>query len=439
PPQLMPRTASAATPAWWEQAFVIVTLFLTSGAGTRLASILTGQAGIGRSEINMLQGDSVMQPIWLGMYAIAVILLWRHHESLVITTRRSILLGLLVGFAFLSFAWSEVPTVTLRRAFALAGTTFIGIYIASRFDIAGVARMLLWVTGIAALLSLVFAVALPTYGIASEGPTIGWQGIFGQKNWLGRMMAFSVIVWSLALLDRRVPNWLSLGMLALSLLLIGLSASATALVLLLAIPVSLLLARAIRAHIALAIPLCAVIVLSLLYVLAQFPGMSPAILAFLDRDTGLTGRDLLWEYLWKMVWEQPWLGYGYGGFWLGADGPSGDVWAFVNWRQPPSHAHNGYLDLLLNFGMLGAALFAMQFLQAVVRAVVHVRTTHGRTAMLPIMFLVFTLLSNISESNTVIHNSMFWILYVYLAVRAGAPFAPEPPAVSGAAPAAPLR
>ena len=63
-----------------------------------------------------------------------------------------ILALLLVAFA--SAAWSQDPTITVRRAAVLCATTLFGVYFATRFDVPDQLRLLAWTCGLVVCLSL---------------------------------------------------------------------------------------------------------------------------------------------------------------------------------------------------------------------------------------------------------------------------------------------
>ena len=84
------------------------------------------------------------------------------------------------------------------------------------------------------------------------------------------------------------------------------------------------------------------------------------ILRHLHRDTGLTGRTHLWSLSLKAVARQPWFGYGFRSFWLGMKGASATLVQQLHW-SPPS-GHNGFLDITLEVGIVGLALFLIGYL-----------------------------------------------------------------------------
>src|SRR5690606_33883518 len=151
-----------------------------------------------------------------------------------------------------------------------------------------------------------------------------------------------------------------------------------------------------------------------------------AVLAALGRDATLTGRTLLWVLVLGEIRERPWLGYGYGGYWLGWDGPSAFVWQAVGW-MPPS-AHNGYLDAVLDLGLVGLVIAMAGIGGVLVREVRGLRSARTPAQRWPVLFLLMYLVYNSVESILVRRNNLLWILCV--AVAAGARAGAQPSAVA---------
>ena len=68
--------------------------------------------------------------------------------------------------------------------------------------------------------------------------------------------------------------------------------------------------------------------------------------------TSLSGRLPLWDTLLRYVAESPYVGYGFGAFWVPSRFP--EILAAVRW--PAVVAHNGFLDEVLATGVVGLAL-----------------------------------------------------------------------------------
>ena len=65
--------------------------------------------------------------------------------------------------------------------------------------------------------------------------------------------------------------------------------------------------------------------------------------------------------------KRPLLGYGYGGFWRGLSGESGNVISYVGFGVP--HAHSGYLNIWLQIGAVGLGLFLASLFIALTKCI----------------------------------------------------------------------
>lgn len=117
------------------------------------------------------------------------------------------------------------------------------------------------------------------------------------------------------------------------------------------------------------------------------------------------------------------MGYGYGGFWLGWEGESADIWLVLPQNNMPTHAHNGYLDLWLDLGLLGLSAFVLRFLLVIPRAMRLVRSTKTAEGLWPLAYVTLLLLYATAYPVGLEQNSIWWVLYVAatlpLAARAG--------------------
>jgi exopolysaccharide production protein ExoQ len=82
--------------------------------------------------------------------------------------------------------------------------------------------------------------------------------------------------------------------------------------------------------------------------------MKASIASAVGRDPTFTDRTLLWSYLRQMN-INPVVGTGYESFWLGDR--LDQLWREFAFR--PNQAHNGYLEVYLNLGIVGVALMAI--------------------------------------------------------------------------------
>jgi O-antigen ligase len=390
-----------------EYLFAGVGLFLTSSALFPLLS------GAGDSTLVAPPADKRLTLASLAVYGIAGFLVFRRGERVAELVRGNRFLFALIGLALLSGAWSAVPGSTEWKAVAVLLTTVLGVYLATSFSVSELAVVLSWT--LLALLagSILFAKFAPGYGLDHiRGDA--WRGLFTTKNELGRIAVLSAAVWLVRLLTGSGRRFVAVAGLGISLYTLDKSGSKTGLLVIGLLAVFLAALPALRAHSSIAIP--AAFALGIAGVLS-FPSIaahSDSVLNSVGGDSTLTGRSAIWAAVWTMIKAHPWLGYGFGAFWRGFDGPSGQVWATIG--ATPPHSHNGALDLWLDLGFAGIVLAAGSLLVAGARAARALRGEWSIESVFPAVMIVFLLLFNLTESSFLKQHSMFWVLYVATAV-----------------------
>lgn len=390
-----------------ERLFLVLTFFLATAPIIPVVRLVRSGTGY------LTSGDPLMQALWLVDYLVLFLLIalnWR--QFLAAMTRDKLMLALIV-LVVISVGWSAIPLVTVRRGFALVCTTMIGVYLGMRYRISDQLRLLAWALGLAAVLSVVFALLLPNFGLETSGDHIGlWRGIYHQKNVLGRYMSLGGVVFLLLGLSVRRHRWVCWLFFLLSIALLLLSGSKNALVSLLVAWVLIPPAAAMRLPVSLKLPLLFLFLIFGSGIATLIFADLEGVFGLLGKDATLTGRTDLWPSLLEMWQEQPILGYGYSGFWAGWDGPSAEIWKEFFWH--PRHAHNGFLQVLLELGVVGVGLFMLRFIAAFPTAIAWVRSTKQAADLWPLIYLPFMFLSNIAESVVLAQNNIFWILYVAL-------------------------
>ncbi len=390
---------------WLADAFVFVVLLLSTGG---LLPLLHLERGV---DFDHLEGDPTMQIVWLAVYGATLVLLATRLRAVAQLLRGERWLLLLSVLAAVSVFWSVAPDVTFRRTVAIFGTTAFGVYLAARYSVHDLLRLAAWVLGCAAVLSVAFVVFLPAYGIDDDG---AWRGIFAHKNSLGRAMALAVLTLLFRMRQHGSANRLiTIGLLVLSGVVLAGSRSVAGFLTAVAVATTLPLWPIFRLRSALAISAGLFVMIGLagaaVYI-STTPDLPELAVAALGRDATLTGRTGLWSLAADAITDRVWLGHGYAAFWLGWEGESAKIWAALPWRPP--HAHNGFLDLGLELGVIGIVLFVTGFVWATWRATLVIRRTKTVYGLWPIAYLVFILVVNIAESTILVQNSIFWVLYV---------------------------
>jgi exopolysaccharide production protein ExoQ len=389
-----------------ERCFIVAALVLFTGA---FNIFLFGD------EERVMEGDPRAQLIFFAIYAIAFGLVLLRHSTFLRHLFAEKYLLLLVTLAVLSFVWSAVPDLTIRRTVALLGTTLFSIYIASRFSLKQLLQLIGWTCIVIVVSSIVVALLMPSDGVMQEIHIGAWRGVFDHKNTLGRMMTFSAVVFVLLYINRAMRRWVSVLGLLMALLAMFMAQSATAIVVLVGTLLILPLLQVLRWRSNVAIIIAILIILLGGFAVTYVWANTEEVLSSLGRDVTLTGRTELWQLSFEAVLARPWLGYGYDGFWVGWNSESAHIWVRVFWEPP--HAHNGWLELLLSLGAVGLTLFIASLVVALSHSIRYLRSKSADCVFWPLMFFTFLMLVNITEATFLGSRNIFWVVQVAVTLQ----------------------
>jgi O-antigen ligase len=315
---------------------------------------------------------------------------------------------LVCGIALASALWSQVPLVSVRSALYYALDTLFAFYLLSAFSLDELMELMMMLGTTLAILSAVLIVAFPQYGLVQQTVHHGvWQGIFAEKNDAAKNWIFLLT----PVCNRTIFRPLSMLYAAMILVFLGMTHSVTAIVVLavyLAFMICFpLLKRLSRREAAVAAVAIASLFVMSLFVLSQ---AAPQLAGLLGRDHTLTGRTEIWAVLLQSVQKHPMLGYGYSAFWMGMTGESSLVYMTIHWNF--AYAHNGFLEVLLQVGLVGLAAVLLMLLQAAANALACLRESdHVGTNWLWGL-VILTVLYNIDEGTLLFYRSLMSVIFV---------------------------
>jgi exopolysaccharide production protein ExoQ len=131
------------------------------------------------------------------------------------------------------------------------------------------------------------------------------------------------------------------------------------------------------------------------------------------KNATLSDRTYLWADIIRIGKEHPWLGTGYGGFWVDSLYPK--LSPMVDNR--PAEAHNGYLETYANLGLVGVALLAFIIFQSLRNAMKTVRLDfeYGRIRL---VLLLTIIVFNYTEASFPRGTHIFWFSFLMVALYA---------------------
>ncbi|WP_223625889.1 O-antigen ligase [Microbacterium sp. EST19A] len=353
------------------------------------------------------------------------------------------------ALALVSVAWSQWRGPTVLTWVLLAAVTVNGLFIAHVLTWHEIVRALSsafkWILGLSLALELwvslvIHGPLLPNFVTLPDGeldPQWYWvrdnlfdggriQGIVGNANLLAIISLFAIITFGVLFAARaRWRTTLALWALLAAYFLFRTS-SATAFVCAAAAAVVLVVALLMRrASTPGARTLIYVIAIgtTVVGVVAVWLLRGP-LLALLGRSSDLTGRsDRIWSKVLERAGEHPLFGNGFSSPWIPTD-PAFDGW-IIDHGITVFHAHNMWLDVLLQLGVLGVVLMALAYISLLWRswffAVDRPRwdlegaRPFSPLTLLPILFTVVLLVQGLSESTPIMLWG--WMLLVLLSFK----------------------
>jgi O-antigen ligase len=357
----------------------------------------------------------------LGIWAfLFVLFLWLAYDdgalrSCWLVFRQNWPVLLFMGLATLSIFWTVHVQVTLYKIIVLFVTTFAASYVGVSMGLDRFLRVLAWIGGIAAVFSLWLALVIPEEGTHIGHPYFGsWRGLFWSRGRFGGFMALSnlVFLFQSARYVREyrqlIPNLFFYG---LTVVLVFLSRSATSIIIVVFLHFCFILMLAwlrwkhlLKSKHYIAFGIAGGILAIIIFTNLDF------LFDLLGRETNLTGRVPMWSYLLSEIFTQkPVLGYGFGAIWE-HNSFRYFMQEIVNWPYPVIGGDNGFLDVLLNIGVVGLLSFLVVLGLAVVRAFRFTLSKSTLIGFFPLFLIGYVFVINMSLSYLFEIEFFVWFL-----------------------------
>jgi O-antigen ligase len=297
-----------------------------------------------------------------------------------------------------STAWSEYPSQTVQEVVSLCAVTVAGFAAGSCCQERDLVRGLSAGAYVVGGLSVAVAVAFPAVGLVTDDyQTNALQGIYIHRNILSYTLATGIIAALAGLLldpDRRPRRVLFVAGLVV---LIAATRSST--------PFAVLLFALAATGLLILVKRCppgqrigrgvvgAAAITAGVYVV--FANLASAV-ELAGRDLTFTGRTDIWAAVWAASERRPISGYGWNAVWMDGN----DVGDMIR-RQigfSVNHAHNAYLDTLVQGGTVGLLLLVGLLLYAAVRAVRCYLAAVNHTNLWFVATIVMFVLYNLLET-----------------------------------------
>jgi O-antigen ligase len=320
------------------------------------------------------------------------------------------------AYCLLSLLWSDYPFVVFKRWIRSVADVMMVLIILSESDwVAALSRVLTTLTYILIPTSILFIRFFPSLGrFYSRGGVPEWTGVGTDKNALGMIcMLFGVFtLWRLlnpekeglpkSHIRRRRVALIAAFLMIIYLLLVVNSQTALACFAMACIVVVL----ASRTRWFLRPANASVLVWGMVAAscCVLFLGVGGIVLTALGRDASLTGRTDVWRTVLPYA-ANTWVGAGYENFWIGDR-----MRLFERLLGGLNQAHNGYIEVYLNIGVVGLTLLAAIIVVGY-QNILYGLQRDPRAGGLRMAFFMICLIYNFTEASFKMMSPV-WLLFI---------------------------
>lgn len=330
------------------------------------------------------------------------------HRRVWATVKNNLVVLAMLIVAACSAFWSVAPVITLQMTIQVGLCTLFACYISSRYTIERLMQLFVFMGVASALLSILFVIALPAYGVFQGYAGGAWQGITNQKNTLGLSMAF--LLTPIFFMNSHSRNRRILyGALLLFLIYKSQSRGAWADTAgMLAFVAWLTLARRLRSNEFAIVLLTSILAITVTVV--SVVCFWPMIATAMGKDPTMTGRTGIYIEVWRTIVKHPVLGYGFGAFWS-ADSPEAHRIALAIGWPNIGYSESGTLEIALQIGFVGVSLIFYMIARAVKQGMGLLRSPYYSARvgwLLTVLFLA--LLNNLAAGWLMTADTLEWAL-----------------------------
>jgi len=347
----------------------------------------------------------------------ALVLLSRRLNSSFFSSRAAQLLLALLGWLGLSVLWSTLARHSLPEFLALACTTAFGLYLATRFTLGELWRI------VAVAMALGLAISLLAiqrdWQLAVDANDAYWIGIYYNRNSLAPVAAMALLAFIGMAFTTMRRRTIDVAVLAAGIVLAGVATLMLWRAESLTSPLALLIAvgacvlwlfvrlatrrfsaaqRWQKAAAPIAMSISAVAVFLALRTVGGLSTISGETATF-------NSRSALWSQSWAGFLEKPFGGWG----WMAARRTPqfdkvGEWWAVIDTEW----SHNGYHDLLLGGGVLAAVLF----IGVVLFGVGRIDQTASLRTTVPRFLVIGFVLAAATQESFFIGSHFLWAMLI---------------------------
>lgn len=305
--------------------------------------------------------------------------------------------------------WSDYPFISFKRLFQYITTYIVFLSIFSHLD--STIKTLKYFKILLAGYILISFISVFTIPGAVDNHGL-WKGLAASKNHLGQMTLISVLFFVNFLYSVPLKQKLFFIILLPMTLILFIGSSSVTSSLTLIIIIGLLFSQFLDKQFAstgIGRTISSIVIIFTVAIVISLIFLAPRLLSDLvgeaGRDLTLTGRTDLWHDVFQLAKTHLILGCGFQGFWVLDSLQIQQLYEIYIWI--PIQAHNGYLDILNETGLIGLLLF----IGTVINYFINLRKV--KSGYFWKYLLIAALVINFTESTLIRPNITSGVLYMF--------------------------
>ena len=318
-------------------------------------------------EVEEMGSSNVLnQVIYSSLFLSSFICLFAKRFQVYAILQKEKILILFLFWCIASIAWSIDPTTTAKRVFRTV--TLFSVTLSLLAHVTSTKELLKYIKPILYLYVFSSVAVCLTIPGAIDPQFHTWRGFTGHKNILGHDSVICIFLsFFIFRREERYGKIIAATSLTFSIALLFGSGSVTSITSFLAVSGigSVFLVDKIFKPIGLGRTVSIAIFLAIVGLVASIlffaSGIVETLTNFAGKDVTFSGRTDLWAAMMYEISKHPYLGAGYQAFWS-LDNPSA-LWLYEVFIWLPRQAHNGYIDILNELGLIGFVIFLFSLIK----------------------------------------------------------------------------
>lgn len=362
-------------------------------------------------------GNYIRQLVFLSFFILSLFLFFQKKDFSDFS--KIPLFSAFMIWCLLSVIWADHPEISIRRVILLLITVSTIFMLVSCMSLEQVINCLTRTLAVLIVISLLSVLIIP--GAVHQGAELfdtglegNWKGVFIHKNHAGPALVIATSLFIYQFFQKRSFLWLVLVFISLIFLYFTKSKTSMALFFPSLIFGFILFKTLKNKIISRVVGILFLLILSMIFFLRE--PILFALSTILENPEAFTGRSTIWDIIFRVVQDHFWLGIGYGSVWYVGDNmliaDYGHGW--VDWVYTLTHAHNGYLEVLISLGFIGLVLCVTTFvIMPLFKAI-----SLSNSAVHPFMYLFFSSffffsLHNLLETDFLYPDGRWFIILIF--------------------------